>query len=150
MISISDISWAYFTRWFWSWNPKYNHRMIRCYPGIGSNIHGQKFVYILSGTSTDLLKVKQICCMTIECSVKEIHQTTLQWRHIGGDDVSNHQPYDCLLNCLFRHRWKNISNFRVTGICVRGIHRWPVISPHKGSVTRKKFLSNDVIMKYVL
>ena len=29
---------------------------------------------------------------------------------------------------------------------VRGIHRWPVDSPHKGSVTRKMFPFDDVIM----
>ena len=29
---------------------------------------------------------------------------------------------------------------------VRGIHRWPVDSPHKGPVTRKMFPFNDVIM----
>ena len=28
----------------------------------------------------------------------------LQWRHTGPDGVSNHQPYDCLLNRLFRRR----------------------------------------------
>ena len=26
----------------------------------------------------------------------------LQWRHNGHDGVSNHQPHDYLLNCLFR------------------------------------------------
>ena len=31
---------------------------------------------------------------------------------------------------------------------VRGIHRWPVNSPHKGPVTRKKFPFDDVIMDY--
>ena len=31
---------------------------------------------------------------------------------------------------------------------VRGIHRWPVNSPHKGSVTRKIFPFYDVIMIY--
>ena len=30
--------------------------------------------------------------------------------------------------------------------CVRGIHRWPVDSPHKGPVTRKMFPFDDVIM----
>ena len=30
---------------------------------------------------------------------------------------------------------------------VRGIHRWPVNSPHKGPVTRKMFPFNDVIME---
>ena len=29
---------------------------------------------------------------------------TLQWRNNERDGVSNHQPHDCLLNRLFRHR----------------------------------------------
>ena len=32
---------------------------------------------------------------------------------------------------------------------VRGIHRWPVNSPHKGPVTRKLFPFDDVIMKHM-
>ena len=31
---------------------------------------------------------------------------------------------------------------------VRGIHRWPVNSPHKGPVTRKMFLFDDVIISH--
>ena len=42
---------------------------------------------------------------------------TLQWRHNGRDGISNHQPYDCLLNCLFRRRSKKTSKLRVTGLC---------------------------------
>ena len=59
----------------------------------------------------------------------------LQWRHNKRDGVSNHRRLDCLLNRLFRRRSTKI-NFRVTGI-FRGIHRWPVNSPHKKSVTWK-------------
>ena len=33
---------------------------------------------------------------------------------------------------------------------VRGIHRWPVNSPHKGPVTRKMFPFDDVIMGLVI
>ena len=44
-------------------------------------------------------------------------QNTLQWRHNGRDSVSNHQPHDCLLNRLFRHRSKKTSKLRVTGLC---------------------------------
>ena len=33
---------------------------------------------------------------------------------------------------------------------VRGIHRWPVNSPHKGSVTRKMFPFEDVIMSWLI
>ena len=34
----------------------------------------------------------------------------------GCDGVSNHQPRDCLLNCLFRRRSKKTSKLRVTGL----------------------------------
>ena len=42
---------------------------------------------------------------------------SLQWRHSGRDGVSDHQPHDCLLNRLFRHRSKKTSTPRVTGLC---------------------------------
>ena len=42
---------------------------------------------------------------------------TLQWRHIGRDGVSNHQPYDCLRSRLFGCRSKKTSKPRVTGLC---------------------------------
>ena len=42
---------------------------------------------------------------------------TLRWRQNVRDSVSNHQPYDCLLNRLFRRRSKKISKLRVTGLC---------------------------------
>ena len=42
---------------------------------------------------------------------------TLQWRHNGRDSVSNHQPHDCFLKHLFRHRSKKTSKLRVTGLC---------------------------------
>ena len=43
--------------------------------------------------------------------------STLGWRHNEHDSVSNHQPYDCFLNRLFRRRSKKTSKFRVTGLC---------------------------------
>ena len=42
---------------------------------------------------------------------------SLRWRHNGHDSVPNHQPHDCLLNCLFRRRSKKASKLRVTGLC---------------------------------
>ena len=41
----------------------------------------------------------------------------LVWHHNGHDGVSNHQPHDCLLNCLFRRRSKKTSKLPVTGLC---------------------------------
>ena len=43
--------------------------------------------------------------------------STLHWRHNGRDCISNHQPYDCLLNRLFRRRSKKTPKLRVTGLC---------------------------------
>ena len=45
-------------------------------------------------------------------------QVSLRWRHNGHDIVSNHQPRDCFLNRLFRHRSKKTSKLRVTGLWV--------------------------------
>ena len=74
----------------------------------------------------------------------------LQRRHNGHDGVPNHQPYDCLLNCLFRwgaDQGKHRSSASLA--LVRGIHRWPVNSPHKGPVTRKMFPFDDILMSFV-
>ena len=68
-----------------------------------------------------------------------------QWHHNERDGVSNHRRLKGLLNRLFRPRSKKISKLRVTGF-VKGIHRWPANSPHKGPVTRKMFPFDDVIM----
>ena len=70
---------------------------------------------------------------------------SLQWRHNGHDNVSNHQPHDCLLNRLFRCRSKKTSKLRITGFCA-GNSPGPVNSPHKWPVTRKVFPFDNVIM----
>ena len=62
---------------------------------------------------------------------------------IGAIGVSNHQPYDCLLNRLRKHQSSASLAF------VWGIHRWPVNSPHKAPVTQKMFPFDDVIMSNV-
>ena len=40
----------------------------------------------------------------------------LRWRHNECDEVSNHQPLDCLLNRLFRRRSRKTSKLSVTGL----------------------------------
>ena len=73
----------------------------------------------------------------------------LRWRHNGHVGVSNHQPPDCLLNRSFRCRSKKTSKLASLAF-VRGIHRVPVNSPHKGPVTRKTFQFDDVIMVFLV
>ena len=73
---------------------------------------------------------------------------TLQWRCNERNGVSNHQPHDCLLNRLFRHRSKKTSKLRVTGLCegnspVTG--EFPAQSA-SNAVTRKIIPFDDVIM----
>ena len=73
------------------------------------------------------------------------HSDSLQWRHNGRDGVSNHQPHDCLPNVYSgANQRKHQSSASLA--FARGIHRWPVNSPHKGPVTRKIFPFDDVIM----
>ena len=59
----------------------------------------------------------------------------LEWRHNECDGVSTHQPYDYFLSRLFVRRLKKTSKLRVTGLCC------------KGSVTKKIFPFDDVIMR---
>ena len=74
------------------------------------------------------------------------HMTlALQWRHNEPAGVSNHQPHDCLLTRLFRHRSKKISKLRVTGLCEGNS---PVAGefPAQRVSNAEKFPFDDVIM----
>ena len=67
----------------------------------------------------------------------------LQWRHNRSDNVSNHQPHDCLPNRLFRRRSKRTS-------CVNGFcHPWvQVMAWHldrRQTITR----TNDALLTAV-
>ena len=68
-----------------------------------------------------------------------------QWRHNEHDRVSNHQPRDCLLNGLFKHRLKKTSKLRVTGLCAGNS---PVTSefPAQMASHAEMFPFDDVIM----
>ena len=70
-------------------------------------------------TSIQTLQVIILTAFSACSDVKEVDVTnTLQWRHNEHDDVSNHQPHDCLLNGLFWRKSKKTSKLRVTGLCV--------------------------------
>ena len=50
------------------------------------------------------------------CFITQGWHISLQWRHNECDGVSNHQPYDCLVNRSFKAQIKK-SKLRVTGLC---------------------------------
>ena len=52
----------------------------------------------------------------VSCTVPTTKYSLLG-RHNEPNGVSNHQPHDCLLNCLFGHRSKKTSKLRVIGFC---------------------------------
>ena len=79
-------------------------------------------------TIEDLINWHTHTDIHITHSAHKTQTSRLLWRHNGRDCVSNHQPHDCLLNRLFRHRSKK-----------RGL----VNSPLKWPVTRQ-FLPEDI------
>ena len=54
---------------------------------------------------------------------------------------------DVIMSRLIRCRSNNRHQSSASLAFVRGIHRWPVKSPHKGPVTQKIFPFDDVTMK---
>ena len=88
-----------------------------------SSICRQLIYFEAMGTFAD----DEVQILTFDCAYPNIiadsslsrrRVKSLQWRLIGRDSVSNHQPHDCLLNRLFRRRSKKTSKLRVTGLCV--------------------------------
>ena len=71
-------------------------------------------------TASIYLMCETLSVPQLESSMSWNHHNllALQWRHNGRDSVSNNQPHDCLLNCLFRPRSKKTSKLHDTGLCV--------------------------------
>ena len=70
---------------------------------------------------------------------------SLQWRHNERDGISNHQPNDCLLNRLFRHRSKKTSKLCVAGLCEGNSPMTGEFSAQRAS-NAEMFPFDDVIM----
>ena len=94
------------------------------------------------------LSLPEIPASDTKVLIHDFGHVSLHWRHNDHGGVSNHQPRGCLLNRLFRRRWKKTSKLRVTDLCA-GTSPGPVNSPH-GPVTRKMFPFDDVSMCWIL
>ena len=73
-------------------------------------------------------------------SVKEMAMI-LQGRHNEQDGVVNHQPHDCIVNCLFRRRSKKASKFPSMALC----GGWWI--PGKRAIDAEIFSFDDVTMR---
>ena len=71
----------------------------------------------------------------------KFHYTDVIMSTIGAP---NHQPHDCLLNCLLRRRSEKMSKLRVTGLCV---HPGPGEFRAQKPVTQKMFPFDDSVHK---
>ena len=73
----------------------------------------------------------------------------LQWRH-NEPEASQITSIKIVYSTVYSRRGsKKASKLRASLAFVRGIHRSPVNSPHKGQVTRKMFPFDNVMMSVV-
>ena len=108
--------------------------------------HITRFQWVMRAIRTDTEnEVRMTSPMNDESLLGVWRNSLLQRRHNECDVISNHQCLDCLLNRLFRAAQRKHQR-SVALAFVREIHRWALNSRHKGSVTRKKFPFDDVIM----
>ena len=73
---------------------------------------------------------------------------SLQWRQISAmasQITSLMIVYSTVYSGADQRKRQNSASL----VFVRGRHRWPVVSPHKGPVTRKMFPFDDVIMRWM-
>ena len=75
---------------------------------------------------------------TFTSNFLQLSPISLQWHYNEQRGVSNHWQLHCWLNYIFRITSTESSKPVLRAIC-EGNHRWPVDSPHKGSVTLKEF-----------
>ena len=91
----------------------------------------------------------QVCNRVSPSPAPFLFISSLQWCHNGHGSVSNHQPHDCFLNHLFRHRSKKTSKLRVTGLCAgNSLEASEFPAQMASNVTRKMFPFDDFIMWY--
>ena len=89
--------------------------------------------------------IKNMCGCKYDENATGSSGYTLQWRHNERDGVSNHQRRD-FYSAVYSSADQRKHQSSASLAFVRGIHRWPVNSPHKGAVTRKMFPFDYVIM----
>ena len=81
------------------------------------------------------------------CHFTVVNCWILQWRHNECDCVSNHRRNDCLLSRLLGAD-QRMHQRSASLAFMRGIHWWPVNSPHKWPVLRKILQFDEAVMKH--
>ena len=106
--------------------------------------NGQRFVASFGLQPKYLIHFRSVCCTPLIYSPYTVH-SPLQWRQMASQITAVMIVYSTV--CSGADHTKHQSSASLA--CVRGIHRWPVNSPHKSPVTRKMFLFyNDVMQRH--
>ena len=80
-------------------------------------------------------------CMYILQPLNRLHYSDVIMTTIASQITSLTIVYSIVYSCAEQRKHQGSASLAF----VRGIHRWPVNSPHKGPVTRKMFPFDDVI-----
>ena len=70
------------------------------------------------------------------------HYSDVITGHMASQITSTTNVYSTVYSGAYQRKYQSSASLAF----VRGIHRWPVNSPHKGPVTRKRFPLDDFIM----
>ena len=140
-----------------NWHGIISHEISLIYSYVPGSYSQTKEIAAVSRSAARWTVTSHRLSVSVDCKVWNSRSATisrqpLEWRHNERDGVSNHQSLDCLPNRFFGpdQRKHQIS---ASLVFVRGIHRWPVNSPHKGPVSWKCFhltTSSWIVLKYRL
>ena len=120
----------HFICWLWPWNC--NQTTFNGRPNVISTIN------LFRRLAKDIWQQNKM-------SRRQKSGFALRRRHNGRDSVLNRKPHDCLFNVNSDGDQRKHQRSASLAF-VRGIHRWPVNSPHKWPVSRKMSPFDDVIM----
>ena len=91
----------------------------------------------------------KITNLVLEQHIPAVNDLTLQWRHNGrhGSQITSHgSQITIVYSTVYSGGDQRKHQISASLAFVWGIHRWPVNSPHKWPVTRKRFPFDDVSM----
>ena len=113
--------WIVIEKHWWKWSKAchHHHQIHHSQYMIHSIIYWHLYLYYCYHIFDVVVIIISICFIAILLIFVKIIVIviTLQWRHNEQDSVSNHQPHNCLLSCLFRPGSNKTSKLRVTGLC---------------------------------
>ena len=104
-------------------------------------------------SKVNILNIISILLLHVRSFIESYHQTALHYItwHYNDVKISTMASQITNLTIVYSTVYAGTDQIKhqssASLACVKGIHRWPVNSPHKGPVTRKIFPFDDVIMK---